>query len=112
MNLTARQLKFGQGISQLSVTKPQVIPDRHALVSLNKAAVLMGCGRSWLYKLVESGSVPHYKLSAGKFSHIRFSPAKLAKWLELRAVHVKRGRLARFSEEIESAVERKPWGQA
>lgn len=81
------------------------------ILSVKGAAQLLNLKPGTIYKLSETGELPVYKLSGGKFGHLRFSTLKLRKWLELRSVPVRTGNLADKSDVIEAVVQRKPWGQ-
>jgi excisionase family DNA binding protein len=81
------------------------------ILNVRGAAQLLNLKPGTVYKLTERAEIPFYKLSGGKFGHLRFSMLKLKAWLELKAVPVSSGVLADKAEVIEESVKPKPWGE-
>jgi len=55
-----------------------VLERRKAMLTVSEASEFLSISRSWIYKMVSLGDMPHYKLG----SRVLFSEAKLLEWLE------------------------------
>jgi len=58
------------------------LKDRKTALTVNEPAELLNVNPLTIYRLCAKGSIPHFRVGAA----IRFSPARLAAWLEKHSI--------------------------